>query len=202
MLFISVPLFVRQPSKSQRIRMCKSNENVQTAKRTLLDAATGLNLGRDIVKQPDKLDHIQKLINNLETEWKIDKPTNLSLAGRRELVYTTLPDVLAIDKPRWMQCASVFHIIEAGEKEGCIEQVFRYGGIRCVISFAFELGFLQLLRRKVRFVEARLGGLMRFDMRKQNAVGSLLVRFWDNELLVLEGNKGSISILRLLKKGS
>ncbi|PXF44756.1 hypothetical protein BWQ96_05515 [Gracilariopsis chorda] len=157
MLFVSVPLFLRQPSKSQRIRMCKSNENVQTAKRTLLDAATALNLGRDVVKQPDKLDHVQRLIKNLEAEWKIDKPTNLTLVGRRELVYTTLPDVLAIDRPRWMQCASVFQIIEAGEKKGFITQVFRYAAIRCVISFSFELGFFAVAAKEGAFCGGKVG---------------------------------------------
>lgn len=198
MAFVRMPLFVRS-RKPRRIGTCMTNERVQTAKSTLLDATTGLNLGRDIAKQPDKLNHIQGLIKNLEAEWKRDDATNVSLAGRRQLVYTTLPDVLAIDKPRWMQCAEVFHTIEEGENAGRIEQVFDYGMIRFAICFRFELSVLRLLRRKVRFVEAMIGRLMRFDMKKRNLVGSLLVRFSDDDLLVLEGNKGGISILRLLE---
>lgn len=181
--------------------ICMSSDRVRVARDKFLNAANGLELGRKIAGQPARLEEMDNMLKTLEREWKDGNPTEISLSGKRKLVYTNTPDILAMDKPSWFRCEVVHHMIDPEENSGRIRQIYKvFGDVKFVIDFKFELGFMQTMRRKVTFVQVKLGPLPAFDVRKNGLVGSFLVLYKDEDYLFLKGNKDGITVLKILNK--
>lgn len=166
-------------------------------KDALLEKVGPLNFGRAVADDPKEQAEIEELVRQVEAANKSLTPgSDPNLSGAWKMVYTTARDILAVDKPSFLQGVDIVQAIDAATLSGSNAESLKIGPFTIENKVNFKLEPVSSKRFDVNFVEFVIGGLVKFDVEKNDRfTGWLEVTYLDEDLRISRGNKGNLFVL-------